>query len=264
MQKTILLPIYNGIRARNFFRSGIYPNLVSDPQIRLVIAVPSSKADFYRSEFPEKNVVFEPLDDIGESRFGHILSVIGFNLLHTRTIRFRQWQHYQKYGGIFRFIGKRLLNRIFGPFALPRNIVRWCDRYVPEDANVAALFEKYKPDLLIAPDVVFGVDRIFLRSARRRCVKSVGLFRSWDNITSKGTIQVLPDKLILHTDRMKRQAIQHVGMSASDIIVTGPPEYDYFFMQKNRVRNFYAVLVLIPRGASFSSRRSTIGAHRQP
>lgn len=228
--KTILLPVYNGIIARNFFWTDVYGALSRDPNVRLIIVIPSSKLAYYRQTFTAPNVIFEPLDAVWESRFGQILSVLAFNLLHTRTVRAKQRGIYVgKYGSYVKFALFRLFHLLLGPFRLPRRIIRWLDRFVPPDPRVAALLERYQPDLVVLPDVVFGVDRVFLRAARRRNIATLGMIRSWDNLTSKGVIQILPDTLLLHTTRLKAQAVRYADMPAERIIVTGPPSYDSFF-----------------------------------
>lgn len=242
MQKIILLPIYHGMRAKNFFYTDTYRALAKDSGIRMVIAAPSAKMAYYREAFPEKNVVFEPLDidPHREHFFGKILSEFAFNTLDTKTIRFKQKLQYAQYGNYPRFVFKRLLNRFFGKLAFIRSLIRALDRMVPIDRDVVSLLDRYKPDLVLAPDSVFPIDRIFLRAAKRKGYFTVGLFRSWDNITAKGVIQVLPDRLILHTHRMKRQAVELVGIKEEDTVVTGPPDFDDYFkpMKKTRAEFF--------------------------
>lgn len=234
--KTILLPVYNGFVGRNFFRSDVYRHLVADPRITLVAVIPPSKLEFYSKEFDSPRLTFETLDGIGESKFGQVLASTAFNLLRTRTIWFRQRDHYTKYGNYPNFLFKRAINFFLGPFLFPRRIIRWLDRFVPSHEGVDALLDNHKPDLVLVPDVCFGIDRIFLRSAKRKQIYTVGMVRSWDNLTSKGTIQLLPDKLLLHTARMKGQALKYVGMPVKDIIVTGPPGYDDFFRARRATR----------------------------
>ena len=118
MSKTILLPIYNGMRARNFFRTDTYRELVQDQNLRLVVVIPPAKLEFYRSEFPEKNVIFEPHDVELESGFGSILYETAFNLLYTNTIRSKQWLEYLRSERTFkykiRYVFKWFLNTFFG------------------------------------------------------------------------------------------------------------------------------------------------------
>ena len=227
--RTILLPIYNGIRAKNFFRTDIYTELVRDVSLRLVVAVPRSKLEYYRREFPDRNVIFEPLEIISEPEFGRILSVIAFNLLDTDTIRAKQWWEYMRYGKYWKFVLKRGVNLVFGRMRFIRHLIRLLDRLVAIDPAAASLLEKYKPDLIIIPDIVFPPDRVFLRAAKRLGYFVIGMIRSWDNLTSKGVIQILPDKLMVHTTIMKQEAVRYAGMPERDIAVTGIPAYDMFF-----------------------------------
>lgn len=245
-QKTIFLSIYNGIRAKNFFHTDVYRMLVADRNVRLVIVVPTVKLDYYKKTFNEPNVVFEPYDPEGEPWFGRLLAELGFNLLNTATIRFKQRLEYWRYKKLFRFWVKKAINRVLGPLPGMRGLVRYLDRLVAVDGGVAFLLDKYKPDLVLAPDVVFPLDRVFLRTAKRKGYYVIGLTRSWDNLTSKGVIQILPDKLILHTTRMKNQAIKLVGMSEKDIFVSGPPDYDKYFKPLSMTREQFLDSLGIP------------------
>ena len=88
--KIIFLPVYSGGRAKAFFYTDIYKELVSDPNICLVVAIPSVKLEFYKKNFPEKNVIFEPLDIKLEHKLGQKLNRMAFNLLPTSTVRGKQ------------------------------------------------------------------------------------------------------------------------------------------------------------------------------
>ncbi len=237
-QKTIFLSIYNGIRAKNFFHTDTYRELVRDAGVRLVIVIPSSKLEYYQKAFAALNVVFEPLDIVSEPWFGRLLAEIAFNAFGTRTIVFKQKLEYWRFKKLSRFVVKRTINIVLAPFQKPvRRIIRRLDGFVAIDPDVAALLDKYKPDLVLAPDIVFPLDRIFLRAAKRKGYFVIGLTRSWDNLTSKGVIQILPDKLILHTTRMKKQAVELVGVPEKDIYVSGPPDYDKYFKPPATTKN---------------------------
>jgi len=228
-QKTILVPIYNGLRARMFFRTDTYTELVNDPNIRLIVVAPSRKIDFYQKEFPEKNIIFEPLDIIDEHPFGKKLVRIAFNLLPTSTIRGKQKLYYFRYGNYWKFFLLRTANLILGPLPFVKEFIRFLDKFVPLDARIVALLDKYKPDIVFIPDIVFGPDRIFARAAKRKGIYIIGTPRSWDNLTSKGFAIVKPDKLLVLTSRMVPEAIKYVGMKKEDVVVTGPPQFDMHF-----------------------------------
>lgn len=239
--KTIFLPIYNGIRARNFFRSDTYKELAADSSVRLVIVIPPAKLDFYRSEHRAANVIFEPYELISEPWFGRVLYDFAFNLLDTNTMRYKQWLEYLRSGkrNLGRFVAKRVLNRVLAPIPWTKHIVRFFDRFVPLDPHVVGLLDCYTPDLVIVPDIVFPPDRIFLRAAKRLGYYVIGMIRSWDNLTSKGVIQILPDKLIVYTTTMKQEAMTYAGMREKDLIVTGLPHYDMFFRPSKTTREVF-------------------------
>lgn len=244
--KTILLPIYNGIRAKNFFYTDIYTELLKDPGLRLVIVIPPSKLAYYQKEFGKPNVVFEPLEIISESHFGRILLAVGFNFLDTDSVRLKQWWSYLRYGHYGKFLLKRLANLAFSGFKFTRRIIRFLDGFVALDPGVVRLLERYQPDLVIVPDIVFPPDRIFLRAAKRKKLFVLGMIRAWDNLTSKGVIQLLPDKLIVHTHIMKELAIKLADMPAGDIYVSGIPHYDIFFKPPLKTREEFLKMLGIP------------------
>lgn len=235
--KTILMPIYHGMRARSIFYTDIYSDLVADDSIRIIVACPSVKLDFYRKNFPQKNVIFEAVDLIEEPKFGKVLSRIAFNLLPTSTIRGKHRLYYYRYGKYLKFFSLGIANRVLGPLPFVKNFIRLLDRLVPLNKDVVRLFEKYKPNMVIAPDVVFAPDRIFMRVARHFGVYSIAMARSWDNLTSKGVIQVLPDKLVVYTHRMVDEAVKFVDMKKQDVFMAGPPQFDIYFKEGKTTRD---------------------------
>lgn len=212
-----------------FFYTDVYKELVSDRGIRLVICAPSSKLAFYKSQFKEENIIFEPLDIIDEHPLGKKLVRIAFNLLPTSTIRGKQKLYLARYGNYWKFFVLRLMNLTLGPLPFVKEVIRFLDKFVPPEERVAALLDKYKPDIVFIPDIIFGPDRIFARAAKRKGIYIIGTPRSWDNLTSKGFAIIKPHKLLVLTSRMVPEAIKYVGMKNKDVIVTGPPQFDMYF-----------------------------------
>lgn len=232
-QKKILMPIYNGTRSRNFFRFDTYKTLVSDPNVKLIVVAPQVKMDFYRKEFREPNVIFEGLEVKSEPFFGRLLAELAFNLFDTNTIRMKQRLEYFRYGNYSRYVMVRILNRALGPFFLvTRAIIRFFEKFVPTNPEVGEILEKHKPDLVLLPDVVFPIDRIFMRAAKKMNYFIIGLVRSWDNLTSKGVVQILPDRLVVLNSIMVQEAIKYVGIPEKKIYVSGSPQYDIYFNKK--------------------------------
>ncbi len=245
--KTVLIPIYNGLRARMFFQTDTYSELIKDQNIRLVVVAPAHKIDYYRQQYPEHNVLFEPLDIYDEHWLGKKLARLSFNLLPTSTIRGKHRLYYHRYGKFWKFFFLTAANRMLGPLPFVKEVIRLLDRtLVPLDPRVASLVDKYRPDLLFVPDIIFGPDRIFARIARHRGIYIIGTPRSWDNLTSKGFAMVKPDKLLVLTSRMVPEAIKYVGMKKSDVIVTGPPQFDMYFKPSKTTKAEFCEKLGIP------------------
>src|SRR3989344_413691 len=154
--KKIIIPIYSGTRARNFFRNDTYRELIKDRSITLVVAIPSVKLDFYTKEFQEPNLIFEPFDVWSESWFGRLLAELAFNLFNTETVRLKQRLEYYRYKNYPRFVLVRVLNIAARPFfPVVRGVIRFFERLVPVDPAVESLLKKHNPNLVVLPDIVF-------------------------------------------------------------------------------------------------------------
>ena len=62
--------------------------------------------------------------------------------------------------------------------AFVMSIVRLLDKLEPTDAQVAALLLKYKPNLVVLPDIVSQIVSLYASKGR---VYKLGMIRSWDN-----------------------------------------------------------------------------------
>ncbi|TSD03654.1 MAG: hypothetical protein Athens071426_143 [Parcubacteria group bacterium Athens0714_26] len=244
--KTIFLPIFNGLRSRNFFRTDIYRELIRDKNIRLVVLAPAHKIDFYKKEFNEPNIIFESWNNATEPFWGKVLHSIAFSLLNTGTIREKQRAVYIKDGNLAKFLVKRSFTVIFGNNKFLRKVIRWLDRFVYLNKEVIFFLNRYKPDLVLVPDIILESDRVILRAAKRKRILTVGMVRSWDNLTAKGVIQVLPDKLISQTTHMKQDIIKYADVLGKDIVILGVAQFDDYYRKRNISREDFLNQLGIP------------------
>jgi hypothetical protein len=71
------------------------------------------------------------------------------------------------------------------------------------------------------PDVV--------RAARRAGLPSALVLFSWDNLTNKGLMHEVPDRVIVWNAEQAREAVEHHGVAPARIDVTGAAAYDHWF-----------------------------------
>ena len=126
-----------------------------------------------------------------------------------------------------------LLSLLIGNIKILRLIFRFFDFKLVNDNSVSGFFEKYKPDLIYSPNIISDIDRAFLREAKRRKIKTVGMINAWDNITlAKYPFRILPQKLIAYNDIIKRESIKYLDMKEKDIFVSGWPHFDHYVNSK--------------------------------
>ena len=105
------------------------------------------------------------------------------------------------------------------------------DRRLPPPAEIAEVFEREQPDLLIVTPLLYfrshQVDHV--RYARARGVKSIVGIGSWDHLTTKGLIHDVPDRVLVWNEAQKQEAIDLHAVPGDRVIVTGSQAYDHWF-----------------------------------
>lgn len=243
--KTLLLPIFSGLRARNFFLTDLYPELIKET--RLVIVAPAYKCDYYRSTYGHPHVEFVEWEAAEEHWLGKALQWFAFNALGTGTIKEKQYALYVRDHDLPKYLLRRFIGIVFGKSRAMRKLIRFFDRvFVPRDPFLLEIIKKYSPDAVLAPDIILGSDRVILRAAKKLGIKSIGMVRSWDNLTAKGVIQVIPDYLIAQTNIMKQEAIDIGDMKPEQVFVCGVPQFDMYWKPPTHTREEFLHSLHIP------------------
>lgn len=108
---------------------------------------------------------------------------------------------------------------------------------IPSDRGIETFLRDERPDvMLITPLIKVGSHQVeYVKSA-----KALGLpvgfpVFSWDNLSTKGLIHVLPDRMYVWNERQRREAVELHRVPADRIVVTGAPRFDRFFAMKPEV-----------------------------
>jgi hypothetical protein len=130
--------------------------------------------------------------------------------------------------------GQRLIAEALRRLA-PRGGLRreWLRRlhalYRPTRPEIAAVLDTVRPSLvLVSSPGHFWLDHFVLDEARRRGIPSVCIVLSWDNLYSRGPLCRRPDRLLVWSEEMRRQAIEVHQFPAERIAVTGPLQFLYY------------------------------------
>lgn len=93
----------------------------------------------------------------------------------------------------------------------------------------ADLFERYAPELVVAPSPGWYVpDEAVLQEAANRGVHTAAVVHGWDNPTSKGYKAVEPGLVGVWSPRMGDEMIRFHDVDPSRIRVSGVPHWDHY------------------------------------
>ena len=232
--RTILFKIDDGYFVRNFLRTDAFTILRSLPDVRMVFLAPQEKLEYYASEFPpDDRMIFDILPRIEHDRSERFFRFIEVSSIHSHTVTAVQRTDFVRTRGQKLFVRRVFsyaLKRFFwnlGRFGWWRKMIRYSYFLVPSH-TYDDFFEKYKPDLVYGA-LMMKTDFRFLKEARKRGIKTLGMILSWDSLHSKTFARVFPDWLIVQTDDIRRQAVRYADYPEERIVVSGIPQYDRYF-----------------------------------
>jgi len=116
----------------------------------------------------------------------------------------------------------------------PISLAAWraVERLSRPSRTVVALLKDVDPDVVLVSPTVWPkipVEADYLRGASSLGIPTIGYVNSWDNLTSKGTVHVLPDLYIVWNEALAGEATELHDIPRERIEITGAPHLDRFF-----------------------------------
>jgi len=109
-------------------------------------------------------------------------------------------------------------------------ILRRLERNVPIDPAIDRWLSGHEPDVVIVTPLVSCHSQTdYLRCARARGLPTILAVSSWDNLTSKGLIHEVPDRIYVWNEAQRREAIELHGVPPARVIAVGAHSYDHWF-----------------------------------
>ena len=261
--KTVFITIFEGVESKNILRTSILPTLLGEPNIRLVLITKSNeRAEYHKREFNDPRIVYEVVEVPEVLGLDRIFMKLRYFLLNTgsswlwRQMLFEERRNHPQY-----YLGSFLKTILARPGVV--KVFRRLDYLLVRDYRYRTIFEKYNPDLVFVANL-FGEHEIHLvREAKRRKIKTIGLINSWDRVTARSVLRLIPDKLIVFNNLVSEEVVEHNGISRDQIFVSGIPQYDkYFagvrtprevFFRKKGLDSGHKLIVFSPQGGTFSN-----------
>ncbi len=133
---------------------------------------------------------------------------------------------------------------------LIRRGLELAESIVPTDEYFELFIRSEEPDVvLVTPLVDFGSYQAdYIKAAHRLGIPVAFLPFSWDNLTNRGLVRVVPDRAIVWNDRQKQELVRYHDVPADRIVVTGAPRFDEFFaMRPSTTRQDFLESLGLPR-----------------
>jgi hypothetical protein len=112
--------------------------------------------------------------------------------------------------------------------------LRMVERALPLDRWIRDIVVSQNPDVvLLTPLVDLGSDQVeYVKAARALGIRSGLCVHSWDNLTNKGLMRVVPDRVFVWNEAQKREAVTMHRVRPEQVGVTGAPVYDQWFARQ--------------------------------
>jgi hypothetical protein len=197
---------------------------------RLVVCSPNSNEPYFRKEFSHPRITLEPL--LGrlsriEANLTNIRQYLLMNPDLGATLNYKN-EAFRRQAPL-RSLVARSGNIVLGRVpALRRAYMRLEERLFP-GGEFDALLTKHCPRLVVTGTPGFNaLDAHLLRAAKRLAIPTATVMLSWDNLTSKGYMNGLPDHLLVWSDLMAAEAVQFHDYPRDRILWTGAAQFDVY------------------------------------
>jgi hypothetical protein len=126
----------------------------------------------------------------------------------------------------------RLFDRLGAwPAALAAACMRRVEQAAPRSEVITRFLLEQKPDLvLLTPLVEPGSIQVdYIKCARALGIPTALCVASWDNLTNKGSMRVVPDRVFVWNDAQRTEAVDLHGARPGQVVVTGAQIFDFWF-----------------------------------
>ena len=231
----IFFNITHGFQARMLLRSSIAETLLASGE-ELVVCSPSANEEYFQNEFDHAQIALEQMPEDHSSTESRMLNLRQYILMNPSlgaTLNYKR--ETLKRERPKRYFVSRMLNVMFGRMTLLRNAYMKMESTLFPGKEFDDLLEKHKPDLVVTGTPGFNLfDVHLLRACKRKNIKTSTVMLSWDNLTSKGYMNGVPDHLLVWSDLMADEAVEYHDYPRENIQWTGAAQFDIYDEYRNK------------------------------
>jgi hypothetical protein len=112
-----------------------------------------------------------------------------------------------------------------------RRALREYEEGVAPDPRILEHLDEMKPDVVVAsPLNYWGSEEVeYVKAAQARGIPTALHVFSWDNLTTKALLYVIPDLILVWNQRQIEEAMEIHSVPRERIVITGAPHFDELF-----------------------------------
>lgn len=123
------------------------------------------------------------------------------------------------------------ISKLPGVLPLINFLLPFAERWTPPDSNIVGFIRAIDPDVvLVTPLVQFkSVQVDYVKAARRLGIPTGLCVASWDNLTNKGLMREIPDRIFVWNKAQRYEAVRFHGANPERVTITGAQTFDQWF-----------------------------------
>ncbi len=199
-----------------------------------MILAPVSEKNYLEKNFGHANLIIEGVIVPPLSTVKIFFGFLSRALLNTNTVKIflRLRLKLNTFSGMVQYFMSRVLTVLFGNSKLAKGALRTLDYCFLPKNRFGVYFDQYNPVLVFSTDITDRSegesDLDLIRESKKRGIFVVGMVRSWDNLTGRGIIREIPDRIIVQNEIMKEECEKYNRVAEKNIEIVGIPHYDNY------------------------------------
>jgi CDP-glycerol glycerophosphotransferase (TagB/SpsB family) len=226
--KSIFLLLPTGITIRNFLDTSVLKKVLENDDITIICYV--SEPNKYSAYLQHERVIFKKFiqrNKYSISNFVHlILRRRFYEIKETET------NAILKKAPIFKSFKGSLLSLLKYPFPKSKKIFSFFSKlstlFTRIKVDIKNDFDFYKPVLVIATHIVSLDEYDYVYWANKKKIRTVGMVKSFDNLTSKGYMPFKYNSVFVWNNIMAEEIVDLYEYHSDQIYITGVPQFDIY------------------------------------
>jgi hypothetical protein len=105
---------------------------------------------------------------------------------------------------------------------------------IPPSRRITEFLVAQRPDAVLASPVIeFASSQVeYLKAARALGIRTGICVASWDNLTGKGLLRFVPDRVFVWNDIQREELVEMHGIPADRVVLTGAQRFDHWFSRR--------------------------------